>query len=159
VGLAVGAEAPKNNFGFVNHKAVVGDGFQARRLPGRAVNVYRGVALPADEVMVVVADAVLVEGRTTRGFDSADESGGDERVEVVVHGLAGKGSEPVPGGHRDELGGLVLPFVANDVEHGQPRGGDPQPRRLQTRFNVSVHSQRVPGFSGHSPGFARFWLG
>ena len=69
---AVGAAAPVDDLGLVDLVArVVGRG-EARNLADRTVDVDGPAAGAADEVVVVVADAVLVASRRARGLDAPD---------------------------------------------------------------------------------------
>src|SRR5207248_9660501 len=73
-GRAGGAQAPVDDLGLVDRVAVVVGGGQAGCLADRAGDVGDGSAGPADEVMVVVADAALEPGRAAGRLDAADES-------------------------------------------------------------------------------------
>ena len=81
---AGGAGAPVDDFGFVEGESVVVGGVQAGHLAHSAVDVDETFARPADEVVVVVADAVLVAGGGPRGLDAPDDPLVDQDAERVV---------------------------------------------------------------------------
>jgi hypothetical protein len=99
-------------------------------VPDRAVDVDDGRALPADQVVVVVADPALVPGGAARWLDTADESRRGERVKGVVYGLYGNVADPVP----DPGGEGVDPEVVTGADGLQkrdaggrhPQAGPPQ---------------------------------
>ncbi len=120
---AVGAAAPVDDLGLVDLVArVVGRG-EARHLADRAVDVDGPTAGAADEVVVVVADAVLVAGGRARGLDAPDDAGLGQRGEHVVDGLARD---------RAELGA----DRGVDLVGGPVRG--PRPRRSSTATRWAV---------------------
>jgi hypothetical protein len=63
-----------------------------------AVHVDHRAAAPADEMVVVVADPVLVASGGAGGLDAAGQACLLEDAEHVVHGLRGNGAEPQPRG-------------------------------------------------------------
>lgn len=85
--------APVNNLGFVDFESVVVVGSQTRHFAGRTVDVEHHPAAPADEVMVVVTDAVLVASCRASGLDPANQVLVDEDAERVIDRLAGDGAE------------------------------------------------------------------
>src|SRR3984885_14251838 len=98
----VGAQAPVDDLGLVDLEAVVVGRGQAGCLADRAVNVGDRTARPADEVVVVVADAPLEPGRAAGRLDASHEPGRGERVEGLVHSLQGDVANPFAhaGGER-----------------------------------------------------------
>jgi hypothetical protein len=68
----------------------------------RAVDVGDDAARAAHEVVVVVPDASLEQGRTAGGLDAAHESRRGECVEGLIDGLEGDVSHALahPGGDR-----------------------------------------------------------
>lgn len=117
--LAGGAQAPVHNLGFVYCIAVVLGGFQAWRSADGTINIHRGLASPADQVMVIVADAGFVQCRTSSGLDSPDDSSGDESIQVVVHGLSGQGAQPPPRRRSDKLSVFVFAVKLNRLKNRQ----------------------------------------
>lgn len=86
--LARRADAPVHNFSLVDDEAMMIGWLKAGRGSHCTVDVDRGVASSADEMMMIVTRSGLIERRASGGLDSANDSGGDKRVEVVVNGLA-----------------------------------------------------------------------
>lgn len=83
-----------------------------------AVNIYDGATFPTHQMMVVVADAVLVERWEAARLDPSDDALVGERAECVVHGLAGDRPEGGAGPGDDLVGGGVL-VVGDGIEHGE----------------------------------------
>ena len=106
-GDAVGTSPPVDDLGLVDLVARVVGGGQAGGVTDRAVDVDGLPARPADEVVVVVADAVLVPGRRAGGLDAPEQPLLGERPEHVVHRLARDGAERGPHDLLDLVGGAV----------------------------------------------------
>src|SRR5690349_8488705 len=85
---ALGAAAPEDDLGFVDLEARVVRRGQARRIAHRAVDVDHPAAASADEVVMIVADPVVVAGRGTGRLDPSEETLVGQRRESVVHRLA-----------------------------------------------------------------------
>lgn len=62
-GPAERAPSPVNDFGFIDLEIVVVIGREARHLTNGAVDVEHDCALSTNQVMVIVADSVLVARR------------------------------------------------------------------------------------------------
>ena len=91
--LAGRAGAPVDHFGFVDLEAVVIVGMQARGFADGAADVLGLAAGTADEVMMVIADPVFVEGGGVGRLDAADDALVREYVQDVVDGLTRNGTE------------------------------------------------------------------
>jgi len=87
-GPATRAQAPIDDFGLVDGEAVVVACRQAGASTDRAVDVDDPVALSADQVMVVVVDAVLVTRRGSHRLNATQKPAFAQRVQRVVHRLA-----------------------------------------------------------------------
>src|SRR5262245_55822216 len=74
LGQTIGAAAPVGDFGFVNLVALVVGGVQARSGADRTIDVDQAAADAANQVMVVVADAILEASRQPGGLNTADET-------------------------------------------------------------------------------------
>ena len=83
-----GAQAPENDFGFVDDKAVMIQRFQARRHAG-AIRVHDQLALTADEMMVIVVYSGFIEGRAALRLDLPDQTALYKSREVVIDRLLG----------------------------------------------------------------------
>src|SRR3979490_2786617 len=76
-------------------------------------------------MVVVVSDSRLEARRVTGRGDTPHQTGVRARAQPVVAGLGGARAEPLPHGRRDLVGRGVR-MVGEPVEHGDPRGGDPE---------------------------------
>jgi len=86
--LALRADAPVRDVGFVDLvAAVVGRG-KTRRGADGAVDVDEPAAGATDEVVMVVIDAILVAGGRADRLNSSDETLFGEESESVVDGLS-----------------------------------------------------------------------
>ena len=66
---------------------------KARRVADCAIDVVNHAALPAHHVMVVVADAQLVQRGRARGLDATHDAGVATRAQDVVDRLRRDGAE------------------------------------------------------------------
>ena len=87
-GTTTRAVAPVNNFGFVDFESVVVVGSQTGHLAGCTVDVEHHPAASADQVMVVVTDAVLIASCRAGGLDPANQVLVDQDAERVIDRLA-----------------------------------------------------------------------
>src|SRR5256885_553654 len=76
--------APVDHLRLIDLVTRVGGGGQARGVADSAVDVDRFSARAADQVVVVVTDTILVEGRRPGGLDAPDESLLDQHPKSVV---------------------------------------------------------------------------
>ena len=81
------AAAPVDDFGFVDFESVVVVGGEAGHLANSAVDVEHRAAAPADQVVVVVADPVLVASCRASRLDPADQVLVDQDAERVIDRL------------------------------------------------------------------------
>lgn len=72
--LALRAQAPVDDFGFVDLKAVMGLSLEAGGVANCAANVFGVPAGAADEVMMIVADAIFVARCGICRLDTADDA-------------------------------------------------------------------------------------
>ncbi len=83
----MGAASPIHDFGLVDHEVPIVDGDQAGRFSERTIDIDHPAARSADQVVVVVADAVLKASRRAGGFDAADDASLGEDRQGVIDGL------------------------------------------------------------------------
>ena len=122
-GTTGGAVAPVNNFGFVDFESVVVIGSQTRHLAGCTVDVEHHPAAPADQVMVVVTDAVLIASCRASGLDPANQVLVDQDAERVIDRLAGDGAEL--GAHFvAQLVGSGMGMFCDDAHEREPLSSD-----------------------------------
>src|SRR5271170_2432283 len=110
-GGTVGAQAPVDDLGLVDRKAVVVGSGQAGRLADRAVDVSDGPARTAHDVVVVVPDASLEQGRAPGRLDAAYQSRRGERVQGLIHRLERDVAYSItdPGGDRLDVEVVTAP--------------------------------------------------
>jgi hypothetical protein len=83
------AAAPVDDLGFVDDEARVVGGRQARGGADGAVDIDHAAAGAADQMVVVVADPILVPCRRTGGLDPSDQPVLGQDAQRVVHRLPG----------------------------------------------------------------------
>ena len=88
-GLTVGTSAPVDNLGLVDLEAVVFLNVKARRISNGTVDVEDQTTASADEMMVVVANTVLITSRRASGLNPTDETLVGEGAERVIDRLSG----------------------------------------------------------------------
>lgn len=115
---AVGAGAPIDDFCFVNGETVVVVGSEAGHLANRAVNVDRDATVPANEVVVVIADPSFKARGGPCGLDSADYPGICKRAERVVYRLPRDRTEFGANVVGELIGGGVW-LTSDRVKHGE----------------------------------------
>ena len=123
-------------------EAVIVVGGETRGLTDSAVDVDHDAAGATDEVMVIVADSILVARRRSRGLDSAGQPPADQRSQGVVHRLPGNRSD-APSHVVGELVRGGMRVGRHRPQHGEPLGGDLQPVPPQEPLGVLVHRPRV----------------
>jgi hypothetical protein len=72
--LALGTQAPKDDFGLLDNKSMIGGGFQAGGMTYGTVHIGRHTAAAADDVMVIVSHPCLIASRMTRRLDAPDKA-------------------------------------------------------------------------------------
>jgi hypothetical protein len=77
---------------------------QARRLTDRTIDVGDNPTGSANDVMVVVADPTLIAGNHSQWLDPPEQTYRRQRVEDVVHGLAGHIGQAAAYCRQDRLG-------------------------------------------------------
>lgn len=144
LGLTRGAKPPIDDLSLVDHIVVVVGGLKARRGSGGTVDVYRGEASAANEVMVVVADPRFVERGATRRLDPPQDSCGREGIQIVENRLPRKGGQPPSRGSDNELGVHVLTLEIDRFDNGEPLRGDAQIGLPKSLFDLRMHVDMLP---------------
>jgi hypothetical protein len=93
-------------------------GVQARRFADGAADVLGLAAGTADEVMMVVADPVFVEGGGVGRLDAADDAFVREDVQDIIDRLAGDRAQQGARTDGDFVGGSMGMF-GNRPKHGE----------------------------------------
>ena len=86
-GPALGAGAPVHHFSLVDDKAVIVVGDEAWRITDRTIDVDQSVTCAAHEMVMIVADAILVPGGGSRWFDTTNDALVGQYGKRVVDGL------------------------------------------------------------------------
>jgi hypothetical protein len=142
----LGAGAPVDHLRFIDLVTRVGAGGQARGVADGAIDIDRFPACATDQVVVVVTDTILVEGRRSGGLDATDESLLDQDPKGIVHRLSGDGADLGANVLGDVVGRAVGP-TRHRPQHGQALGRD-----LDTMF-----AKEVGWISSHLRIVVRFW--
>ena len=121
VGRTLGAAAPIDDLGLVDLEASVISRGQARHVANCAIHVDHPPAGTTDQVVVVVADAILVARRRPRRLDPAEQPTFRERGEHVIDRLAGDRPELRPHDGTDLIGGAVR-VLRHGAQHGDALG-------------------------------------
>lgn len=87
-GLTIGANAPVNNFGFLNFISVLFTGAQAGDLSGVAVRVHKRSTLPTDQVVMIICPTFIASGGS-RGLNASDQPMLGQDVQGIIDGLPG----------------------------------------------------------------------
>lgn len=124
---------PKHNLGFVDVVARIVGGGQAGGLADRARDVRDGVAISTHDVVVIVADAELVQAGPAGRLDAAYEAHVGEAAQHVVHSLRRAIAEALAHGADDRLGVGMRRAGGQCGEHRQAWGGDAQADAAQGR--------------------------
>lgn len=137
--LAGGAVPPPRDLDLVDGEAGRIGYVKARSVTGGAVDIDHHAAVPADEVMVVVADADFEEGGSAARLDTPDQVSRVEGVERVIYGLRGHAAELDARAVGDRFD--VKMFARSDrVEHGEALSGHPQPGPTQPLGGSGGHT-------------------
>lgn len=134
--LAGRAEAPVDHFGFVDLEAVVVMRLEARGAADGAADVLGLTAGAADEVMMVVADAVFVTRRGVGWLDAPDDAFVREDVQDVVDRLAGNRAQQGARTDGDFVGGGVR-MMRDGPQHRQTLRRDGQVVLAKGGFRVA----------------------
>lgn len=109
--LAIGAEAPIDDFGLVHVETPVVDGRQAWSVAHGTVDIDQTVAAPADEMVVIVTYSVLVPGGRACGLNPTDD--------VVVGQDGQRIIDRLPGNRPDLSTNPLGHFIRTDVRMGR----------------------------------------
>jgi len=142
VDRALGAASPIHDLGFVDFVSPgVGRG-ETRGNAHRAVHIDHAAADPADQMMVIVANAIFEARRRPGRLNPPNQALGSEQRERVVHRLKGDGSDLGPDDLRDPVRGDVgLP--GNGSQHRQPLRGHLDAALSKEIARVNYHPDRL----------------
>jgi hypothetical protein len=120
---AVRAAAPVGDFGFVDLVALVVGRRQAWRGADGTVDVDHAAADPADQMVMVVADAGFETSRGPGRLNPPDESFANQQAEGVVHRLERDGADLGPHNLGHAIGGDMR-LDRDRPQDSQSLGGD-----------------------------------
>src|SRR5581483_2331444 len=118
------APAPVDDLGFIDLVAQVVGSRQAGGVAHRAVDIGDGATVSADKMVMVVADAELVQPRLAGRLDTPYQSHVGQRVQDIVYRLGRAVPETLAHGADDRIDARMRRAGRKRREHRQPRGGD-----------------------------------
>jgi hypothetical protein len=98
---------PVHDLGLVDLVAIVVAGRETGSRADRAVDIDHAAAGAADQMVVVVGDAILEASRRSGGLNAPYKAFGNEHSEGVVHRLEGDGADLGPYRLGDRVGADV----------------------------------------------------
>ncbi len=119
----IGTATPVGDFGFVDFESVHVRCFEAGSVADRAIDIDDVTALPADEMVVIVSDAIFVQSRRADRLDSPDQPFVDQEAESVVDGLARNGADVGLRSLGDVVSGAVW-MKSDGPQDRETLGGD-----------------------------------
>jgi hypothetical protein len=126
----------------VDFVPLVVDRGEAGRRTDRAVDVDDTAAQATDQMMMVVADAVLEARRRSGGLNAPEETTRDQNREGVVHGLEGDGADLGPDDVRDRVRGDVR-MTGDRAQDRQALGRDLYAVLAEELGRVGGHRHRL----------------
>ncbi len=139
---AVGTPPPVDDLGFVDLEALIVHGHQARGRPDGAFDVGEPAADPADQMVVVVAEPLLVARRRTERLNPPDQTRADQEAQSVVDGLQRDRTDLGPDRLRDLVGGDVR-SAGDRPQHRETLRGDLNSAFAEKAARVLVHEARL----------------
>ena len=130
----------RSHFGLIDPVTRVVRGGQARGLADGAVDVDRFSAGATDQMVVVVADAVLESRRGPGRLNPPDEASGNQNAKRIVHRLERDGADLGPRG-RGHGGGREVRLARDDPKDSKPLGGHLDAAFTKERGGVRRHGQ------------------
>ena len=150
--LALLAAPPVCDFGFVDSKPMIIGGIKTGSLAGCTVDVNHMTALPTDEMVMVVIDAIFIQRGRTHGLNSTQHAFVDQGVQRVVHGLSRDGAECCNGEIADLIcGGVGL--AADRLQNCQSLRSDTEAVLAQLVDRGDMHEIRTISDFGLIPNY------
>ena len=150
--LALLAAPPVCDFGFVDSKPVIIGGIKTGSLAGCTVDVNHMTALPTDEMVMVVIDAIFIQRGRTHGLNSTQHAFVDQGVQRVVHRLSRDGAECCNGEIADLIcGGVGL--AADRLQNCQSLRSDTETVLAQLVDRGDMHEIRTISDFGLIPNY------
>jgi hypothetical protein len=120
---AIRTPAPIRDLGLVDFVAPVVSCDQTRGSASGTVHIDHAAAVPADQMVVVVADSILEARRRSGGLNAPEQTFGNQDRERVVHRLKRDGTDLGPHGVGDDVGSDVG-VARNSAQHCYALGSD-----------------------------------
>ena len=139
------AGAPVDHFGLVDLEAMVRMGLEAGGFTDGATDVFGLAAGTADEVVMIVADAVFVARRGIRRLDAADDALVREDIQDIIDRLPGNRAQLATHALREVIRGGVG-MAGDRAEDGQPLRCDGQVVLAKGGFRVAHRPRTRPSF-------------
>ena len=86
--MALRTVPPENDFGFIDLKSRSISGRQARGFTHRTIHIDGLATVPADQMVVIVSNAIFIERRRARGLNSPDQSPLRQQTQSVIYRLS-----------------------------------------------------------------------
>ena len=134
--LAGGAGAPVDHFGFVDLEAMVRMGLEAGGFADGATDVFGLAAGTADEVVMIVADAVFITRRGIGGLDASDDAVVGEDAQDIIDRLTRDRADVLADAFGQGVGSGVR-MTRDGPEDGQALGRDGQVVLAKGGFRVA----------------------
>jgi hypothetical protein len=141
LGQTLRTAPPIGDLGLVDLVPLVVDRRETGGGADDAVDIHQTAANATDQMVVVVADAILEARRRTRGLNAPDQTFGDQEAEGVVHRLERDG--PDLGSH--DLGRAI----GGDVRLTRHRSQDSQSLGGDLNAALAQEVSRVDGHGGY----------
>ena len=137
---AIRAAPPVRDLGLLDLVAAVVGRVQTRGLADRAVDVDHAPTDSADQMVMVVADAILEARRRSRGLNAPDQPFGDQNAERVVDRLERDGTDLGAHSLGHSVGGDVR-LTRYSPQNRQPLGSDLNSALPKEVCRVSRHTE------------------
>jgi hypothetical protein len=139
---AIRTPPPVGDFGLVDFVTTVVGRSETRGGAHRAVNIDDSAADAADQMVMVVADAILEQSRRTGRLNAPDEPLGDQEAERVVDRLKRDGADLSPDNLRDRVRRDVR-LTRHRTENSEPLSRHLNAALAKAAGSVSDHLNRL----------------
>jgi hypothetical protein len=139
---AIPTAPPVHHLGLVDLEAAVVIRGETRGGADSAVDVDHAAALATDQVVVVVADAILETRRRSGGLNTPDEAFADQNAERVVHRLKRDGPDVGPDNRGHGVGG-GMGLTRHGPQDSESLGRDLNPALTKTLGLIGGQGRQV----------------
>jgi hypothetical protein len=134
--------APVHDFGFVDPEARVVCSSEAWSCADGTIHIDHDSASSANEVVVVVADAVFIQGRGANRLNAPNESLLCEHPESVVDRLT-RNCPDLCASHFHHAVGGDMGLFRHGTKHSKALGGDLEPVRAKNGSGIRCHGTTI----------------